>query len=75
MAAAVGPDGSTAYDVAGRLTWTRHDRALADLDLFNTALAAMETKFHLDLLAFRGRLSREEVDGATVYRRAVGERR
>ncbi|HET6563005.1 MAG TPA: MBL fold metallo-hydrolase [Marmoricola sp.] len=70
---AVEPAGSTAYDVAQRLTWTRHERALAELDVFNTALASMETMVHLDLLAFRGQLVREHVEGTMVYRPAVGE--
>jgi glyoxylase-like metal-dependent hydrolase (beta-lactamase superfamily II) len=70
----VAAGGSTAYDVAQRLTWTRHERALGEMDLFNTALASMETMVHLDLLAFRGRLVREEVEGTMVYRPTLGER-
>ena len=60
--AAVDPAGSSAHDVALRLTWTRHERAFSELDPFNAALAAMETMVHLDLLASRGRLVRD-VDG------------
>jgi glyoxylase-like metal-dependent hydrolase (beta-lactamase superfamily II) len=45
----------TSYDVAGRLPWTRHERTLAELGVFDTALAAMETMAHLDLLAARAR--------------------
>ena len=72
--AAVMPGGSTAYDVAQRLTWTRHERALAEMDLFNTALASMETMVHLDLLVFRGQLVRERTEGTMVYRTPVGGR-
>ncbi len=68
--AAVNPEGSTAYDVARQLTWTRHERTLAELDVFNTAMASMETLVHLDLLVVRGSLVREEHDGTAVYTRA-----
>ncbi len=50
----------TAYDVAGELPWTRREHRLADLDLFNTALASLETMAHLELLVARGRAAREE---------------
>jgi glyoxylase-like metal-dependent hydrolase (beta-lactamase superfamily II) len=50
----------TAYDVAGELPWTRRERRLADLDVFNTALASLETKAHLELLVARGLATREE---------------
>ncbi|WP_420846689.1 MBL fold metallo-hydrolase [Nocardioides caldifontis] len=66
--AAVDPAGSSAYDVAQRLTWTRHERHFDELDVFNGAMATMETLVHLDLLVRRGRLSVDEVDGARVYR-------
>ena len=46
----------TAYDVARRLTWTRHEHALDDLDLFNAALATLETRAHLELLVARGEM-------------------
>jgi hypothetical protein len=55
---AAGP--GTAYDVAGGLPWTRHERRLADLDLFNAALASLETKAHLELLVARGEATRRE---------------
>jgi glyoxylase-like metal-dependent hydrolase (beta-lactamase superfamily II) len=58
---------ATAYDVARELTWTRHERHLADLDVFNTALASMETMAHLDLLVRRGVLHRELDDGTACY--------
>jgi glyoxylase-like metal-dependent hydrolase (beta-lactamase superfamily II) len=76
---AVDPAGSTAYDVARRLTWTRHERQVEELDRFNSAMAAMETMVHLDLLQSQGRLGRTVEpdhsgrDRATaVYRPATG---
>jgi glyoxylase-like metal-dependent hydrolase (beta-lactamase superfamily II) len=65
--AAVGPAGSTAYDVARELPWTRHEHALDSLDPFNAALATMETRAHLELLVARGRLTAAETDGVVVY--------
>ena len=35
LASRARPAGSTAYDVAGDLPWTRHERHLDDLDVFN----------------------------------------
>ena len=64
---AVAAGAVTAYDVAQRLTWTRRERALDELDVFNSALAVMETLVHLDLLVFRGRLGRDQVDGTWCY--------
>jgi glyoxylase-like metal-dependent hydrolase (beta-lactamase superfamily II) len=69
---AVEPAGSTAYDVARRLSWTRHERAFDELDWFNAAMAAMETMIHLDLLVSRDLLSLEDTEGSAVYRPAVG---
>ena len=57
----------TAYDVAGDLPWTRREKRLADLDVFNAALASMETMAHLDLLAARGEVTRRDDDGVSVY--------
>jgi glyoxylase-like metal-dependent hydrolase (beta-lactamase superfamily II) len=65
---AVGADGATAYDVARSLTWTRHERSFEDLDVFNAALAALETMVHLDLLVRRGVLAREVTEGTAVFR-------
>ena len=57
----------TAYDVAGDLPWTRREKRFADLDVFNAALASMETMAHLDLLAARGEVTRRDDDGVSVY--------
>ncbi|MDP3967770.1 MAG: MBL fold metallo-hydrolase [Nocardioides sp.] len=54
----------TAYEVAGELPWTKRERRLVDLDVFNGSLATMETLTHLELLALRGDLVRH--DGPTV---------
>ena len=58
---------STAHEVAADLPWTRHARTLAELDLFNAALASLETMAHLELLAARGDLVRTESGDARVY--------
>ena len=59
---------ATAYDVAGELPWTRHEKSLSDLDEFNGALASMETKAHLELLVARGLATRTVGDdGAVVF--------
>jgi glyoxylase-like metal-dependent hydrolase (beta-lactamase superfamily II) len=65
--AAVAAGACTAYDVARALPWTRRERAFDELDVFNAAMAVMETMVHLDLLAGDGVLTRDEVDGAAVY--------
>jgi len=57
----------TAYDVAVDLPWTRHAKRMDDLDVFNAALASMETMAHLELLAAQGRVTRSEDDGVLVY--------
>lgn len=58
----------TSYEVAAELPWTRHERRMPDLDVFNAALATMETAAHLDLLVAQGRVERTEVDGTRHYR-------
>ncbi|MFC5176628.1 MBL fold metallo-hydrolase [Nocardioides taihuensis] len=62
----------TAYDVAGELPWTRHERTLAELDVFNAALASMETKAHLELLVARGQATREVTGGGVVFAAVAG---
>jgi glyoxylase-like metal-dependent hydrolase (beta-lactamase superfamily II) len=65
--AAVAGGEVTAYGVAQQLPWTRHERALRELDLFNTALAVLETRAHLDLLVARGELTLTESDDGHRY--------
>ncbi|UDY23833.1 MBL fold metallo-hydrolase [Nocardioides sp. Kera G14] len=56
----------TSLDVAGDLPWTRHEHRFSQLDVFNGALAVMETKAHLELLVARGQASRTLTpDGVT----------
>ena len=57
----------TALEVAGDLGWTRHERSLASLDLFNSALAVLETKAHLELLVARGVATRSATEAGTVF--------
>ena len=59
--------GCTVMNVARSITWTRHGRAYAELDLFNSVLAVGETSAHLDLLVHQGRLTSREVDGVTLF--------
>jgi glyoxylase-like metal-dependent hydrolase (beta-lactamase superfamily II) len=67
--AALGDTTASAYEVAGELPWTRHQLDLTDLDIFNTALASLETKAHLELLVARGQAFRDKDEhGAVVFR-------
>ncbi|WP_037577744.1 MBL fold metallo-hydrolase [Phaeacidiphilus oryzae] len=58
---------TTAADTAARLTWTRHRRALGELDLFSRMLAILETAAHLDLLVLEGRLRVATESGTRHY--------
>jgi glyoxylase-like metal-dependent hydrolase (beta-lactamase superfamily II) len=62
--------GGTAFEAAQRLTWTRRERKLADLDPFNQMLAIGETAAHLDLLVAQGRLRMTDVDGVWHYQQS-----
>ncbi|HEX4724924.1 MAG TPA: MBL fold metallo-hydrolase [Pseudonocardiaceae bacterium] len=57
----------TAYEAASRMTWTRRQRTLSELDPFNEMLAVLETMSHLDVLVLQGRLRRTDVDGSRHY--------
>jgi glyoxylase-like metal-dependent hydrolase (beta-lactamase superfamily II) len=67
MAAALGWGADTAAEVAAKVTWTRRERSLAELDTFNQFLAVCETGAHLDLLVSQGRATRELRDGVRHY--------
>lgn len=67
--AALSETGRTAFDVAGDLPWTRHEHAFSTLDVFNSALASMETKAHLELLVARDQATRSEGEGGVLFRR------
>jgi len=58
----------TALEVAGDLGWTRHERPFASLDLFNSTLAVLETKAHLELLVARGLATRTPTEAGVVFR-------
>lgn len=52
----------TALDVAMALPWTRRHLPFSALDEYNAALAVLETRSHLELLAARGQLVRDGSD-------------
>lgn len=60
----------TAYEVALRLEWTRRRRKLGEMDPFNEMLAILETSAHLQVLAERGLVVDDWVDGVRRYRSA-----
>ena len=68
-AKAVDGGADTGYQVARALGWTRRERHLDELDLFNKVLAINETVAHLIVLVERGWLTRTEVDGVAHYAR------
>jgi len=58
----------TATEVAAHLPWTRLEHAFSSLDVFNGALAAMETMAHLELLVVRGSATRlQGTDGVVTF--------
>jgi glyoxylase-like metal-dependent hydrolase (beta-lactamase superfamily II) len=65
--AAVQEGRTTAYEVASVLLWTRRDKRLADLDLFNAMLATLETAAHLEVLVERGLVTGSDQDGIVHY--------
>jgi glyoxylase-like metal-dependent hydrolase (beta-lactamase superfamily II) len=67
MAAVLGWGADTAADVASKVTWTRRERTLDELDLFNQFLAVCETGAHLNLLVAQGRARLEVRDGVRHY--------
>ena len=65
--AAVAAGADTGDQVARSLGWTRRERHLDDLDLFNKVLAINETVAHLIVLVEQGRLTRTESGGVAHY--------
>jgi glyoxylase-like metal-dependent hydrolase (beta-lactamase superfamily II) len=57
----------TAHAVASALRWTRRERTLDQLDLFNQMLAVIETGAHLDVLVLQHELKQTEEDGVQIY--------
>ncbi|RKT82029.1 Glyoxylase, beta-lactamase superfamily II [Saccharopolyspora antimicrobica] len=67
-AGAIRDGAGTAYEAALKLGWTRRNRALLDMDLFNQVLAVGETNAHLDVLVTRGVLTATaDDDGIREY--------
>jgi glyoxylase-like metal-dependent hydrolase (beta-lactamase superfamily II) len=66
-AAAAQRGASTAFEVANILTWTRRERRLDDLDLFNQIMAITETVAHLEVLVERGVLTSTVQDRIKHY--------
>lgn len=64
---AVQKGAGTAHEVARALTWTGRGRRLEELDEFNQMLAILETYWHLEVIAERGRLRRVESGDAVIY--------
>jgi glyoxylase-like metal-dependent hydrolase (beta-lactamase superfamily II) len=67
MLKAVEAGASTAYDVARQVPWTRREKSLDDLDLFNKMLAVNETLAHLDLLVDQARISATQEADTTRF--------
>lgn len=67
ITAAVTDGASTAAEVAAQIRWTRRERNLTELDVFNRMLAVLETGYHLDLLHERGELERTCDEGVRRY--------
>ncbi|MGN6474975.1 MAG: MBL fold metallo-hydrolase [Mycobacteriales bacterium] len=67
MAAALAGGADTAVAVASVVTWTRRERKLDELDVFNQFLAVCETGAHLQLLVGQGRATMQERDGVRYF--------
>jgi glyoxylase-like metal-dependent hydrolase (beta-lactamase superfamily II) len=66
--AAVRHGATTAAEAAARLRWTRRERTLDEMDLFNQMLAVAETGAHLILLEAQGRvIGTDDADGVRRY--------
>jgi glyoxylase-like metal-dependent hydrolase (beta-lactamase superfamily II) len=57
----------TAYEVAHRIRWTRRNRVLSEMDVFNQMLAVLETAAHLDLLVSQDKLAVVMTEGIRRY--------
>lgn len=57
----------TAYEVAGRMTWTRGQRALAELGAVHGMTAICEVYAHLELLVTQGLILRDASGSAHRY--------
>lgn len=68
---AVESGAESAWEVAGKLPWTRHERTREELGPFDGVLAAFETLAHLELLALQHKVRR--IDGETVLFQPLAE--
>ncbi|MFL6062609.1 MAG: MBL fold metallo-hydrolase [Marmoricola sp.] len=70
---AVAAGAGTAWEVAGMVPWTRHNRTREELGPFDAVLAAFETLAHLELMALSGELVRtDDAEGERHYSVPVG---
>jgi glyoxylase-like metal-dependent hydrolase (beta-lactamase superfamily II) len=67
MAAVLGWGATTPAEVAAKVTWTRRERSLEELDVFNQFLAVCETAAHLNLLVSQGGATVEVRDNTRHY--------
>jgi glyoxylase-like metal-dependent hydrolase (beta-lactamase superfamily II) len=65
--AALDAGAQTAFEVASLLRWTRRERSIDELDLFNQMLAVSETAAHLKLLVAQGRVMRTLDQSVYIY--------
>ena len=64
---AVAAGARTAYQVAERLPWTRHQRRLGELVPFDQIMAVAETVAHLEVLCLRARLTASAAGGVEEF--------
>jgi hypothetical protein len=57
----------TAYDVARRMLWTRHERTVDELGAVHGMTAILEVAGHLDLLVAHGTLTCEQSGPVNHY--------
>ncbi|MFD2473592.1 MBL fold metallo-hydrolase [Amycolatopsis silviterrae] len=67
VASFVAQGSTTGYEVAQRMSWTRHDRTVDELGLFHGMAAVLEVVAHLELLAHQGELAASDLDGTRHY--------
>jgi len=67
-AEAVAAGAQTGLEVARKLRWTRRERKIDELDLFNQMLAVLETVAHLKVLVAQSRLRATRLNGVVLYK-------
>ncbi|MFI8592153.1 MBL fold metallo-hydrolase [Dietzia maris] len=63
----VPPRGTTAFDVAGRMRWTRRNQSIDDLAEVHAMNAVLEVRAHLDHLAGSGQVTKKVVRDREEY--------